>query len=102
MYGHTALIQCYFLYAILGCVVAGSNGKKKTEEVIDLLDEEDDVVDSDSQQMRSSPRPASAPRVTHLLNCWHFLSCLLILTDTQFLWLHGSPWQDMILTSMRL
>ena len=66
------------LYAVLGCAVAGSKGKK-TEEVIDLLDEEEDAVDSDSQQMRSSPQPASAPRVIQLLT-----SCLHILTDTQF------------------
>lgn len=51
---------------IIGCTTAGLKGKKKTEEVIDLLDEEDgDDDDNSSQQMRSSPQPASALRVTH-------------------------------------
>ena len=49
------------------CTTAGTKVKKKAEVVIDLLDEEDDADDSGSQQMRSSPQPASALRVTHHL-----------------------------------
>lgn len=40
--------------------VASAKAKKKLEEVIDLLDDE---PESESQDLRGSPQPVSAPRV---------------------------------------
>ena len=76
------------LHANIGCAGADSKGKKRSEEVIDLLDEEEDGVDSDSQQMRSNPQPASAPRVIHLrtagrfsIVCWYSVTLKINLID---------------------
>ena len=57
----------HVVYVLVACASAGSKGKKKVGDVIDLLDEDDSdngAGDDASQRRHSSPQTASAPRVT--------------------------------------